>query len=103
MIRLLGPTPADVLEVAAEMTGVAVEDLTGPGRQRDRVAARHATCAAMRLATTASYPAIGRAMGGRDHTTVMHSVQTALSVPRLTRAAELVAAEVRRRCGEGDE
>ena len=47
--------------------------ILGPSRLKLYVRARHATMAALR-ARGASFPQIGRWLGGRDHTSVIHGV-----------------------------
>lgn len=65
-----------VMEAAARITGVTAEQIRGLSRRSDIVAARHiAMWLARRLAPQASLAAIGRALGGRHHTTVMHGIR----------------------------
>jgi chromosomal replication initiator protein len=61
-----------VLQVTAEFHGVEIEELTGPRRTRKIATARQQAMYLAREATEASLPQIGDALGGRDHTTVMH-------------------------------
>lgn len=61
---------------AARVTGVRPEQIRGPSRRADIVAARHvAMWLARRLEPRASLPAIGHAFGGRHHTTVMDAIR----------------------------
>jgi chromosomal replication initiator protein len=55
--------------------GVSRDELTGAKRTRRIVAPRQVAMYLSRELTDASLPAIGRAFGGRDHTTVMYAVQ----------------------------
>lgn len=69
------PTLARIVRAAARHHGVSVAALSGPGRSRTVAAAR---CLAMYLArrlSGSSYRTIGAALGGRDHTTVLHGVR----------------------------
>ena len=70
-------TPQVVLEAAAKLFGLAVEDITGKARTRDLVDARHIAMYVCRQLTNPplSFPQIAKAFGGRDHTTVMNAVQ----------------------------
>jgi chromosomal replication initiator protein len=70
-------TPQVVLEAAADMFGLTVEDVTGKARTRDLVDARHIAMYVCRQLTNPplSFPQIAKAFGGRDHTTVMNAVQ----------------------------
>jgi hypothetical protein len=96
-----GPSPEYVRRAAAAGFGVRVEDLCGGRRQRELVVARHVAMAAVRFVTGASYPAIGRLFGQRDHTTAMHAVakvargQHEERHRRLWEACDRLCAEVR--------
>ena len=63
-----------VIETAAELFGFTVADLKGPSRGRPLVQARQVAMYVLRQLSDHSYPAIARAFGGRDHTTVIHAV-----------------------------
>jgi hypothetical protein len=71
-----GPTTAIVTAVA-DAFGVTAEELLGRSRRRELIGPRHAAMALCRELTDLSYPAIARAFGGRDHTTVLHAVRAA--------------------------
>lgn len=49
-------------------------DLFGKSRKSDIIHARHVAMYLCQTLTDTSYPAIGRAFGNKDHTTVMHAV-----------------------------
>jgi chromosomal replication initiator protein len=55
--------------------GVTMDELLGDKRTRRIVGPRQVAMYLSRELTEASLPAIGRAFGGRDHTTVMYAVQ----------------------------
>jgi chromosomal replication initiator protein len=80
VVDLFGPPPAAVLttttivEATAAALGFTVAQLCGPGRPKALCAARQTAMFLARRLTTASYPAIGRALGGKDHTTAMAAV-----------------------------
>ena len=57
-------------ETAAEF-GFAPDTLLGPGRYKTQTLARHTACFLVRDMTALSWPEIGLAFGGRDHTTMM--------------------------------
>lgn len=61
-------------EVAREY-GVTVEELEGQGRTRSITVPRQDLMWRMVQAKRWSLPQIGRCLGGRDHTTVMHGVK----------------------------
>lgn len=52
---------------------LSVEDLCSPSRSRQLVTARQIAMYLVRELTDLSLPRIGKAFGGRDHTTVMHA------------------------------
>jgi len=68
-------TPKLILDSSAEHFGFPIEELIGSSRRRPLVAARQMSMYVMRELTDMSYPAIAREYGGRDHTTVIHSVE----------------------------
>jgi chromosomal replication initiator protein len=70
-----------------------VQDLESPNRSRSIVRPRQIAMYLARLLTPRSYPEIGRRFGNRDHTTVMHAVET---IQRLTSIDPTFAEEVER-------
>ncbi len=66
--------PDDVLEAVIAHFGVSLRDLQGRGRNRQLVAPRQVAMYLMREETPASLVEIGRQLGDRDHTTVMHGI-----------------------------
>lgn len=64
-----------VLNTVAEYYRISIEDLKGRGRNKEIVVPRQMAMFLLREATGASLPQIGEALGGRDHTTVMYSVE----------------------------
>jgi chromosomal replication initiator protein len=65
-------TPEAVIEAVADFYSLTTEDLKGPSRNRKVVRPRHIAMYLARQETEASLPQIGRALGDRDHTTVLH-------------------------------
>ena len=66
------PSLARVLAATARHYGLSVESLVGPGRSRTVSQARSLAMYLARQLTKQSFTAIGRAYGGRDHTTALH-------------------------------
>ena len=64
-----------VVEEVAKKHGIRVVELCSARRARELVNARHEAMWRLRNETTMSLPAIGRKLGGRDHTTVIHGIQ----------------------------
>lgn len=65
-------TPEMILEAAATEFETTVAKIVGPGRVRALVEARAYVALWLRVLFRMSYPAIGRVIGGRDHSTVMY-------------------------------
>jgi len=65
-------TPEAVIEAVADFYSLTPEDLKGPNRSRKVVKPRHIAMYLARQETEASLPQIGKALGDRDHTTVLH-------------------------------
>jgi chromosomal replication initiator protein len=63
-----------IIEVVATYHGMRSKDLMGPSRQRQVTRARHIAMFLARQHLQMSLPELGRAFGGRDHTTVLASV-----------------------------
>ena len=66
---------ADVLEAVAEHYRISPEDLCGKQRDKHIVIPRQVAMYLMRQETEASLMEIGQALGGRDHSTVMHGCE----------------------------
>lgn len=63
-----------IIDVVATYHGMRAKDLTGPSRQRHITRARQIAMFLARQHLQMSLPELGRAFGGRDHTTVLASV-----------------------------
>jgi chromosomal replication initiator protein len=66
-----------ILQLTAKAFNVRVADLTGKSRRRSVATPRALAMFLMRRHTNASFQAIGRKFGGRDHTTVGHACRQA--------------------------
>lgn len=64
-----------VITAVCEYYRISPEDLKGRGRNKEVVTPRQMAMYLLREATGTSLPQIGDALGGRDHTTVMYSVE----------------------------
>jgi len=65
-------TIPQVLETTARFYNLSVEELSGRRRTKEIALARHVAMYLARELTESSLPQIGKAFGGRDHTTVLH-------------------------------
>jgi chromosomal replication initiator protein len=75
-----------IVQLVASFYRVSVHDIRSDRRTSELIRARHAAFYLAKVITQRSYPEIGRRMGGRDHTTVLHGVR------RVTRLIETDAA-----------
>lgn len=66
-------TAEQVLEEAAKALQLSLKDLTGKRRTQDVADARHVIAYVVREETQASWPEIGRLLGGRNHSTIVYS------------------------------
>jgi chromosomal replication initiator protein len=71
------PTVQGVLMRTAQLSGASLNDLRSDRRARSIAYPRFAAMWAVRHLTSYSLPQIGRALGGRDHTTIMHGIRQA--------------------------
>lgn len=61
-----------ILSLIAEHFSLNVADLIGKKRTKEMVYPRHITMYLLREELNLSFPEIGRELGGKDHTTIMH-------------------------------
>jgi len=66
-------TPELILHATGEYFNLTMEELTSKSRTRTLVTARQIAMYLLRELTEMSLPKIGQALGGRDHTTVIHA------------------------------
>jgi chromosomal replication initiator protein len=84
-------TVEEIQVATCERLGIAPEALTSPDRSARVAWARHVAMYLARELTDATLPAIGRAFGGRNHTTVLHACRrTTERIARDAEAHELV-------------
>ena len=74
-----GPALAAVVRATARHLGVPAARLVGPDRQRSVAQARSLAMYLSRRLTGRSLGDIGKALGGRDHSTVIHGIRTAIA------------------------
>ncbi|MFP4310377.1 MAG: chromosomal replication initiator protein DnaA [Nitriliruptoraceae bacterium] len=75
-----------IMEEVADHFALTVEDLCSPSRSRQLVTARQLAMYLTRELTELSLPRIGKAFGGRDHTTVMHATKKIAALMQERRA-----------------
>lgn len=67
-------TPELIIEVVAEHFGVSPEDITSKKRNSEFVQPRQVVMYLCRKLTDTSYVNIGKLLGKKDHTTIIHGV-----------------------------
>ncbi len=80
-----------IIQEVANAYKVSVEEMVGPSRKQEIVYARQIAIYLARELTDHSFPALGRAFGNRDHTTIMHAYR---KVQELLAQAPLLRGEV---------
>ncbi len=68
-------TPEEIIKAVASYFQVDVVAMSGRNRSREIVIPRQIAMFMIREGTASSLADIGRALGGRDHTTVMHGIE----------------------------
>ena len=69
------PTAAFIITEVSRYFGIDDNVVKGPSRSREAANARQVAIYLVRRMTNLSTPDIGREFGGRDHTTVLHSLE----------------------------
>ena len=86
----------DVMRVVATYYNVTVDDLKGPRRTREIATPRQVAMFLCRELTDSSMSRIGEAMGGRDHTTVLHGCDKVAEDIRSAEAFASLVDDIRR-------
>jgi chromosomal replication initiator protein len=74
--RTLPITPGRILSATAAAFDVTIVELEGPSRRQPLARGRQVAMYLCRQLTDLSLPKIGTLFGGRDHTTVLHGINT---------------------------
>jgi chromosomal replication initiator protein len=90
-----GPALARVIDVVARHYGLTADDLGGRKRTQKIALARHLAMFLARELTDASLPQIGEALGGRNHSTILHGCAKISDLTRQDSAFALEVATVR--------
>ncbi len=69
------PSADVIIEEVGKFYNISVSDIKGQTRTKEIVLARQVAMYETRRLTSLSLPEIGQVFGGRDHTTVMHSLK----------------------------
>lgn len=90
--------PADIVSTVAVYTGHKVEDILGSKRTPDLVLARQTAMYVCRELLGTSYPVLGKIFGGKDHSTVIHSIKKIKKLLVSNKDAQLMVTELKQRC-----
>lgn len=75
-VRTSSVNADSIRDVVAKYYGIPIKELMGKKRSRQIARPRQMAMALIRELTQDSFPEIGQAFGGRDHTTVMYACET---------------------------
>ncbi len=67
--------PESIIQAVARVLGILKEDILGKSRLQDVALARQVCMWFMKHELNLSYPSIGKVLGGKDHSTIMHGCQ----------------------------
>jgi chromosomal replication initiator protein len=90
---------SEIVDAAAQEFGVQRESLLARDRRPDVAFARQVAMYLARELTEHSLPEIGRGIGGRNHTTVLHAVNRVDATVRTDPAVRNAVDNLRRRLG----
>lgn len=90
--------PRHLISICAKQFNIKTGDLCGKSRQKDLVAARHLTAYLLLTESNLALEEVGRLLGGRDHTSIMHArdkIHTDLSTnPQLRQLVHQIKAQL---------
>lgn len=93
-------SPQMIISIVGEHCGVPTRDILGEKRRPDLVHARQMAMYLCRELLGQSYPLIGRMFGGKDHSTVMHSVKKIKQLQEHDRLVHTMVTELTKACRE---
>lgn len=87
---------ADIIAHTARLTGVSIDEIKGPRRNREFVRSRMIVCYLAREITGKSFPEIGRMLGGRDHSTIIHGRAECINIMQRDPLFRAIVRQVRK-------
>ncbi len=93
-------TAQQIISIVGEYCEIAPRDILGEKRHPNLVLARQLSMYLCRELLGHSYPVIGRMFGGKDHSTVMHSVKKIKSLQENDRIMHTMVTELTKACRE---
>ncbi len=94
-------SPERIVAVCAEHFGLTPADIIGQSRRKELVFARQAAMTLCRGLLGMSYPALGRAFGGKDHSTVLYSIRKFQKIQDNDRETKNMLRQLAKRCRQG--
>ncbi len=91
-------TAETIMEAVADRFQLETRELTGSKRQQNIVQARQVAMLLCREELGLSYPALGRLFGGKDHSTVLYSINKILSLQTQNKELKELVAALRKTC-----
>ena len=91
-------TADDIISTVSEHTAISVRDILGSRRQPACVRARQTAMFLCRELLGMSYPALGRLFGGKDHSTVIHSIQKIKELMDTHKDMHTTVTELKKKC-----
>lgn len=74
-VIITSPSVREIVFITSRIMNVTPWDIMGKRRDRNVIDARHMAIYCAREVTNFSYPQLGRAFGGLDHSTVIHAAR----------------------------
>ena len=90
--------PEDIVRTVAEHLKLTPKDILGGKRHPALVRARQIAMYLCREMQGTSYPALGRFFGGKDHSTVVHSIKKVTSLLVSDNDVQHLVTELKRKC-----
>lgn len=91
-----------IMEITAEAMGFSSRDLLSSKRQQRLVLARHTAMFLCRDLLGASYPALGRHFGGKDHSTVLYAIKKINKLQNDNKEIKNLVTGIKKKCLESD-
>ncbi|MCM0754105.1 DnaA/Hda family protein [Desulfovibrio aminophilus] len=91
-------SPRTVISIVAENQGVNPKDILGSRRNQNIALARQMAMFLCRDLLGLSFPALGRAFGGKDHSTVLYSVKKIEQIQQDDQSLKKVLKDLKRKC-----
>jgi chromosomal replication initiation ATPase DnaA len=86
--------PMRLMKLFSQASGYTVSELQSPRRHKGLTQARQCLVWLMKQQTNFSYPRIGRKLGGRDHSTMLHAIKMVETKPKMFELANTLMAHV---------